>query len=215
VVNAAGGWSAKLFAPLGVQVPVALEPVYAANWLVSSGDLPENLPIIADYVNRAYFRRWVGSTLHMHQPRQRKLESIKANFGHSLMNTGGADIVYEAGDSAASRQESARYAEIVRDRFPSIGAPIYAGGYVSYFDITPDLKFILGRDTQIPNLIHCLGAGQALKYAPIFGELMSELIVEGKTQDFDLTEFSIQRFANRSLEEFWPTETFKGKQNAL
>jgi hypothetical protein len=44
---------------------------------------------------------------------------------------------------------------------------------------------------------------------------MSELIVEGKTQDFDLTEFSIQRFADRSLEQFWRTETFKGKENAL
>ena len=215
VVNAAGGWSARLFAPLGIQVPVGLEPVYTANWLISSADLPENLPVIADYVNRAYFRRWRGSILHMHQPRQRKPESIATNFGHSLMNPAGADIIYDASNYAVTHQQLAHYAEKVRDRFPSVGSPLYAGGYVSYFDITPDLKFILGSDSQIPNLIHCLGAGQALKYAPIFGELMSELILEGKTKDFNLTEFSIQRFANRPLEEFWQAAVQPGNGNAL
>jgi glycine/D-amino acid oxidase-like deaminating enzyme len=57
VVNSSGGWSASLFASLGIQVQISLEPVYAANWLTSSAGLPENMPIIADYVNRAYFRR--------------------------------------------------------------------------------------------------------------------------------------------------------------
>jgi sarcosine oxidase subunit beta len=215
VVNAVGGWSSKLFAPLGIQVPVALEPVYAANWLISSADLPENLPIIADYVNRAYFRRWRGSILHMHQPRQRKPESIAATFGHSLMNPAGADIIYDASNYAVTHQQLARYGEKVRDRFPSVGSPIYAGGYVSYFDITPDLKFILGPDSQIPNLMHCLGAGQALKYAPIFGELMSELILEGKTKEFDLSEFSIRRFAEKPLQKFWPSESRQGAENSL
>lgn len=74
---------------------------------------------------------------------------------------------------------------------------------MSYFDITPDIKFILGPDSRISNLLHCLGAGQALKYAPIFGELLSELILEDKTQEFDLSEFSIRRFTENSLKEFW------------
>ena len=215
VVNAAGGWSSSLFAPLGVQVPVALEPVYAANWLISSADLPENLPIIADYVNRAYFRRWRGSILHMHQPRQRKPQSIAADFAHSLMNPAGADIIYDASNYAVTHQQVAHYGEKVRNRFPSIGSPIYAGGYVSYFDITPDLKFILGPDGALPNLIHCLGAGQALKYAPIFGELMRELILEGRTKEFDLSEFSIQRFATKPLDKFWKSENQQVAENTL
>jgi hypothetical protein len=32
---------------------------------------------------------------------------------------------------------------------------------VSYFDITPDLKFILGKDDHVANLFHVLGAGIA------------------------------------------------------
>lgn len=202
VVNAAGGWSGALFAPLGVQIPVALEPVYAANWLISARDLPEELPIIADFVNRAYFRRWRGSILHMHQPRQRRPDKIAAAFGHSLMNPIGADVIYDASNFAVTHTQLTHYADKVRDRFPAVGAPIYAGGYVSYFDVTPDLKFILGADSGIGNLFHCLGAGQALKYAPIFGDLISDLILDGKSA-YDLEEFSIGRFATKPLAAFW------------
>lgn len=196
VVNASGGWSPALMETLGRRIPVALEPVYVANWLVSSADLPRSLPIVADYVHRAYFRRWRGSILHMHQPRQRGAGSIATNFSRSVMNPAGADIIYDAANFAVTQQQLEAYAEKVRRRFARIGSPIHAGGYVSFFDITPDLNFILGFDTEIGNLVHCLGAGQALKYAPVFGELLAELILEGRLDDpaIDLTEFSIGRF---------------------
>jgi sarcosine oxidase subunit beta len=215
VVNAAGGWSADLFAPLGLHIPVALEPVYVANWLISSSDLPESLPIVADYVNLAYFRRWRGSILHMHQPRERGSHKIAASFGRSLMNPAGADIIYDAGNYAVTQQQLERYGEKVRDRFPGMGTPIYGGGYVSYFDITPDLKFVLGRDDQVKNLFHALGAGQALKYAPIFGELIAELVLEGRNRDVDLGEFSIARFADKPLREFWRVESPRPSENRL
>ena len=79
----------------------------------------------------------------------------------------------------------------------------------------PDLKFILGPDSELPNLIHCLGAGQALNYAPIFGELMSELILEGRTKEFDLSEFSIRRFATKPLDKFWKAENQHVAENTL
>ena len=215
IVNAAGGWSANLFAPLGLRIPVALEPVYAANWLVSASDLPENLPIIADYVNLAYFRRWRGSILHMHQPRERGPHGIAASFARSMMNPVGADIIYDAANYAVTQQQSARYSDKVRERFPAVGRPIYGGGYVSYFDITPDLKFILGKDDHIANLFHVLGAGQALKYAPIFGELIAELVLEGHNRDMDLEEFSIARFTDKPLREFWRDEGASQTLNRL
>jgi glycine/D-amino acid oxidase-like deaminating enzyme len=214
-VNAAGGWSADLFAPLGLHIPVALEPVYVANWLISSSDLPESLPIVADYVNLAYFRRWRGSILHMHQPRERGTHKIAASFGRSLMNPAGADIIYDAGNYAVTQQQLVRFGEKVRDRFPGTSTPIYGGGYVSYFDITPDLKFVLGPDDQVKNLFHALGAGQAFKYAPIFGELIAELVLEGRNRDVDLGEFSIARFADKPLREFWRCESARASENHL
>ena len=97
----------------------------------------------------------------------------------------------------------------VENRFPKVGKAIYAGGYQSFFDITPDLKFILGKDTKAPNLFHCLGAGQALKYAPVFGEIIADLVTKGRSQDaqIDISEFSIARFKDKSISEFWKIET--------
>lgn len=200
LVNAAGAWSPALMVSLGRLIPIALEPVYVANWLVSSRDLPENLPIIADSVNRAYFRRWRGSILHMHQPRQRDPARVAGCFSRSMMNPAGADVIYDASNFQVTQQQLADYAGKVTHRFPCIGAPLYAGGYVSFFDITPDLQFILGQDTMIANLYHCLGGGQALKYAPVFGELIAESILRGSPdyQGLTLDEFSIARFDTKN-----------------
>lgn len=205
VVNAAGAWSAGLFARIGLNIPVALEPVYAANWLVSGDDLPASLPIVADYVNRAYFRHWRGSVLHMHQPRDRTPAAIASSFGRSLMNPAGADVIFDASNYAVTQAQLSAYVEKVRDRFPKTGSPVYAGGYVSFFDVTPDLKFILGPDPDIGNLVHCLGAGQALKYAPIFGETIAEFVLDGRPSDvsLDWDEFSAARFKDKPLSSFW------------
>ena len=46
IVNATGGWSSDLFASIDIHIPVALEPVYAANFLASSQDV---LRVFADY----------------------------------------------------------------------------------------------------------------------------------------------------------------------
>lgn len=215
IINASGGWSADLFASLGVRIPVALEPVYAANWLISSSDLPERLPIIADYENLAYFRRWRGSILHMHQPRKRGEHNIAACFGRSSMNPAGADIIYDASNYAVTQQQLENYSQKVRNRFPSVGRPIYGGGYVSYFDITADLKFILGADNKIKNLFHVLGSGQALKYAPVFGELIADLIERGESPLADVTEFSIARFENSRFPEYWSENRSTQMQHSL
>jgi len=209
VVNATGGWSSDLFAGIDIHIPVALEPVYAANFLVSSQDVPASLPIIADFVNRAYFRRWRGSILHMHQPRARSGNAIARSFSRAMMNPQGANVIYDASSFSVNHQQLDHYLNKVENRFPKVGKAIYAGGYQSFFDITPDLKFILGKDTKAPNLFHCLGAGQALKYAPVFGEIIADLVTKGCSQDaqIDISEFSIARFKDKSISEFWKIET--------
>jgi glycine/D-amino acid oxidase-like deaminating enzyme len=215
VVNASGAWSSELFAGMGLTIPVALQPVYVANFLVSASDIPESLPIIADFVNQAYFRRWRGSILHMHQPRRRQSKDIASSFSRASMNPEGANVIYDALSFNVHHQQLEDYLGKVTSRFPKIGHPVYAGGYHSFFDITPDLKFILGLDTQIRNLYHCLGAGQALKYAPILGELIADLILEQPTTSasINLQEFSISRFASKDFADYWRTES--AQQNAL
>jgi hypothetical protein len=60
-----------------------------------------------------------------------------------------------------------------------------------------------------------LGAGQALKYAPIFGEIIADLITQGSTisNSLDIAEFSIARFSNNHLSGYWQADALK--QNSL
>ena len=125
------------------------------------------------------------------------------------MNPQGANVIYDDSSFSVNHQQLDHYFLKVENRFSKLGKAIYAGGYQSFFDITPDLKFILGKDTKAPNLFHCLGAGQALKYAPVFGEIIADLVTKGRSQDaqIDISEFSIARFNDKTISEFWKTET--------
>lgn len=62
---------------------------------------------------------------------------------------------------------------------------------------------------SVANLFHCLGAGQALKYAPVFGELIADLVTKVDTQypDINISEFSLTRFYDKPISEFWETDT--------
>lgn len=126
------------------------------------------------------------------------------------MNPDGANVIYDALSFNVNHQQLDDYVDKVINRFPKIGKPVYAGGYHSFFDITPDLKFILGVDTQRANLYHCLGAGQALKYAPIFGELIADLIIDQKISypSLDIAPFSIARFHQNDSASDWHNQSF-------
>ena len=215
VINAAGGWSSQIFDSINVKIPVSLQPVYVSNWLVSKKKLSENFPIIADYINLSYFRTWRNGELHVHQPRDRSPSAIARSFAEEPTSMKGADVFFDSSNYTASYSETNKYHEMIRDRFPYSAPYIFNGGYISFFDITPDLKFILGDDKDISNLYHCLGAGQAFKYAPIFGEILSDLILQKKSKikNFNLEEFSIKRFYKPKMKNFW--NIVHGSQNTL
>ena len=215
IINAAGGWSSQIFDSINVKIPVSLQPVYVSNWLISKKKLSQSFPIIADYINLSYFRTWRNGELHVHQPRDRSPSAIARSFAEEPTSMKGADVFFDSSNYTASYSETNKYQEMIRDRFPNSAPYIFNGGYISFFDITPDLKFILGDDKDISNLYHCLGAGQAFKYAPIFGEILSDVILKRKSKikNFNLDEFSIKRFYKPQMKKFW--NIVHGSQNTL
>lgn len=92
IINAAGAWSKELFHSCGVTIPVTLEPVSVGKWLVGNSKLDNSTPIIADYINKAYFRRMPGSVIHMHQPRERITTKIASNFLENEKNISPSNI---------------------------------------------------------------------------------------------------------------------------
>ncbi len=117
------------------------------------------------------------------------------------------DSIYDVDHLNLPQQTVDDYAIKISNRFPKIETPVFIGGYVSFFDITPDLNFILGNDDKIDNLIHCLGAGQALKYAPIFGEIIADIAINGASKKHNIDEFSIKRFNASTLDHYFASKT--------
>jgi sarcosine oxidase, subunit beta len=213
VINAAGPWSAPIFSSLGLQIPVSTEAVSVVNWITSRRELPAGMPIIADYVNLAYYRLWRDGEIHMHQPRKRNVRETARVFAENPLTMMGADFVNDPTNQALGYSQIKHYEDMARRRFNNVDQTVYGSGYRSYFDITPDLKFILGPDHRVSNLIHCLGAGQSFKYAPVFGELMADYVT-GDTSYANLAgSFSIARFNETYMEAFWAQVA--GNDNSL
>jgi sarcosine oxidase subunit beta len=96
----------------------------------------------------------------MHQPRNRVLRETARAFAENPLGVFGADFVNDPTNQGLGYSQIRVYEEISRHRFENIDQSVYSSGYKSYFDITPDLKFILGPDCRVSNLVHCLGAGR-------------------------------------------------------
>jgi glycine/D-amino acid oxidase-like deaminating enzyme len=213
VVNAAGPWSPSIFESISVSIPLSAESVNVVNWLTSQLNINNKMPIIADYTNLAYFRLWRDGEIHMHQPRRRNVRETARIFAENPLQVKGADFVNEPANQALGYSEIKIYEDIVRKRFGKIGEGVYGSGYRSYFDITPDLKFILGRDRTVSNLFHCLGSGQAFKYTPVFGEILADCVMgKGEFLD-DIENFSISRFDETYMENFW--SHVEGREHGL
>ena len=74
----------------------------------------------------------------------------------------------------------------------------YSAPYSSwygYFDITPDWSPIIGYDNKIENLIHMVGlSAHGFKFAPAYGDIISDLIIYGRSTKYDISSLTIERF---------------------
>lgn len=204
LINALGAWSPQLFAQstptAGLEIPVSMERVFFANFLAEPSSAVNSLPLIADFQNNVYFRRWPGAQIHMHAPRSRDRGSIARCFESSERGETGPHAIYDASARIPSWVHAADYASKLSSRFPALGTPTQVAGEFSYFDITPDHGFILGADPMMPNLHHLLGAGEAMKFAPALGEVIADSVLNESDQAATalLRDCSIARFRNQT-----------------
>ena len=215
LVNAVGAWSPLLFQKVGLKIPITIEPVSVVNWMESPKQIKHEYPIIADYTNLCYFRSWRGNKLHAHQPRKRSVYEIAKSFLNDLCAVNGGEYLNEPMNQSLAYSQIKNYEDIARKRFSNIDKTVYSSGYRSFFDITPDLRFILGKDNNFSNLYHILGSGQAMKYSPVLGEALAEDILgDNEMLDkFDYKKFSISRFDDNYMDQFW--NLVNGEDNTL
>ena len=204
LINALGAWSPQLFAELtptaGIEIPVSMERVFFANFLAEPSSAFNSLPLIADFQNNVYFRRWPGAQIHMHAPRSRDNRAIASCFDSSERGEIGPHAIYDTSARIPSWVHAADYASKLSARFPALGTPTQVAGEFSYFDITPDHGFILGADPMMPNLHHLLGAGEAMKFAPALGEVIADSVLSESNHATKalLRDCSVARFRNQT-----------------
>jgi sarcosine oxidase subunit beta len=180
VVVCAGLWADRLLRPLGIDVPVTPKrhqmcffrrpPQFATH------------PAILDRPHGTYMRPETGNlTIH----------------GLSVYEDAVDPDQYNEG---ADPGEITRNAELIARRFPCMEHGLSMGGYAGVYDTTPDHEPVLGAIAEYPGLFADFGwSGHGFKHSPAIGDIMAELVTEGKAAGWDLAPFRWSRFRDRDL----------------
>jgi glycine/D-amino acid oxidase-like deaminating enzyme len=181
VVTAAGGWTPRLLAPLGVEVPI-LNTLHQIGVFERPAGFAGPHPVCGDFVNQVYFRSeqggltLVGSTKHTHD-----------------------EVVDPDGyPERAAPEWLQQFAERSIARFPAMEAARSRGGWAGFYDTSPDFQFILDRAPGIAGLFLACGfSGHGFKHSPILGDLIADLVLGTSPSDphLDLGFFALSRFA--------------------
>ncbi len=186
VVVAAGWWSARLLADLGVDFPV--EAYRSELLVVDTGEPLPDLPVVSDLVSLQYCRLegsgqfLVGNSDH-------------ADFGRKLVDP-------DHYSNHASDASLEAYAEKLLHRFPGFPDPSVTHTYAGVYDVPPDWNPVIGPVGDVDGLVLAAGfAGHGFKISPAVGDLVADLVLEGDSTDPDVpaSDFRLSRFAEGDL----------------
>jgi sarcosine oxidase len=86
--------------------------------------------------------------------------------------------------------------DFVSRYMPAANGEVVASGTCMY-TMSPDTHFIIGAHSRHPNVVLASGfSGHGYKFAPVIGEILADLVVEGKTRH-DIALFAADRFRAR------------------
>ena len=174
VVNAAGPWAAPLAATAGLALPI--EPV--PRIVVVTGPFagaPPRRTLVIDAATSFYFHREGGGVLMgMGDPDERSTFDM-------------------AVDQAFIAE---RLLPTALGVLPALADASIAHSWCGLYEMTPDRHPILGAVAGLDGLYLANGfSGHGFQHAPIVGQLLAELIVEGRAHTVDVSALGLERFA--------------------
>jgi sarcosine oxidase subunit beta len=182
VVNCAGAWAANIAKMVGIDLPV--EPL--RRMLVPTepfDQFPHTAPMIIDMSNGFHFRpEGLGFLLAWNDPEE--TPGYKTDFDPAFVEkilTRAADRVPIFENLAVNPKRA------------------WAGLY----EMTPDHHPILGPLPEVSGFFLANGfSGHGVMHAPATGKILSDLVLEGKTDLIDASLLNLARFAEgRMIEE--------------
>jgi sarcosine oxidase, subunit beta len=186
VVVATGVWTRDLLTQYGIDVPIR---VVREQIVMISPGVPKaavaRLPVFSDLVSLQYIRPEPGG---------------EVLFGNSDLSH-----VQEADPDAYPNRAGEDFVDITIDRvgtrFPGFADAAITGSYAGCYDVTPDWNPVISR-TGIDGLVVAAGfSGHGFKIAPAVGQLIADLVVDGRSADPRIpeTDFRLSRFAEGDL----------------
>jgi sarcosine oxidase subunit beta len=179
VVNAAGPWAGELARRAGVSLPV--RPV--RRQIAVTQPVPEPLD------DGFPMTIWTRDAFH-----------LRVRDGRALLNwpvdTPGGNG--DPWDLALHRPWLEAVRAFADARVPALrDLPLDdAAHWVGLYEMSPDKTLILGVDDACPNLVLANGSsGHGVMHAPAVGQLVAELILDGRASALDVHPFRPSRFA--------------------
>jgi sarcosine oxidase, subunit beta len=187
VIVAAGAWSSRLCAEIGLDLharPKAIDTVAVTR----PPELARGHMVFIDNVQGNYFRPESGGLTLVGVPCQ------EWDIDPDTMETGLPPSAAETG------------ASLLTHRIPVMDRATLSRGYRAFDGYSADRHAILGRVDGIDGLYLATAfSGAGFKIAPAVGACMAELVTEGTAKTVDIEPFSIKRFAEgRTVEGPYP-----------
>ncbi len=180
VVNAAGCWAGGVGRVLGAPVPVTpLRRQVAAT--VPCDLLPANMPMTI----------WAGDGYH-----------LRVRDGRVLLLWPTPGVPEDPWDMSVDPGWVAEVVEKTRVRIPVLrDVPVDdAASWGGLYEMSPDKHAILGRAPGMENLYLINGSsGHGVMHSPALGQLLAEIVCDGKATTLDVRALRAERFGEGTL----------------
>jgi sarcosine oxidase subunit beta len=179
IVLTTGPWAARLTAALGYALPVTPCRTQVALFRKPAGSMAG--VVYGDFTQGLYFKPTHGEMIH-----------AGTITGEELNDPVEPDAYNEMADPPWV----AKVRQRLMQRYPFMRRSVGRGGFGALYAITPDWHPILDRLPGCPGVYVAVGfSGHGFKLAPMIGQLMAELMVDGQATTLDISSLRATRFA--------------------
>ena len=180
VILATGAWAARLAGEAGLRLPVQACRTQVALFRRPADYGRRGGPVYGDFVQGLYFKPTHGDMVH-----------VGSLAGEEVQDPVDPDRYNEAADGAWLPTVKQRLGR----RCPAMHQSYGRGGYGALYGITPDWHPILDRWPGLEGAYVAVGfSGHGFKMSPLVGQLMAELVLDGKAGILDISPLRLARF---------------------
>ncbi len=179
VIMAAGAWSVKQLANLGVAFTIRRKSLF---WFASDDEqytVGSGLPVFLFELSNGIFYGFP------------KVDERGVKFAE---HTGGRTVEDPLTvDRTIDAEEQRRLVEVMSRYLPGVSANV-TDHAVCLYTMSPDEHFIVDRHPEMPNVVFAAGLyGHGFKFVPVLGRALADLALDGGT-DLPMDFFSLNRF---------------------